>query len=58
MGRRYDQSDLNTYGAEDDEEMDSILMALDAWERRENGQGAGPNSSRRRTRGVQGRTAL
>jgi len=29
MGRRYDQSDLNTYGAEDDEEMDSILDALD-----------------------------
>lgn len=29
MAGRYDQSELNTYGAEDDEEMDSILDALD-----------------------------
>ncbi|WP_158220821.1 hypothetical protein [Kineosporia sp. R_H_3] len=29
MTRRYDQSELNTYGAEDDEEMDSILKAID-----------------------------
>lgn len=30
MTGRYDQGDLNTYGAEDDEEMDMILDALDA----------------------------
>ena len=29
MGGRYDQSDLNIYGAEDDEEMDAILDALE-----------------------------
>ncbi|MFS0701271.1 hypothetical protein AB6N24_14975 [Cellulomonas sp. 179-A 4D5 NHS] len=29
MERRYDQSDLNTYGAEDDEDMDAILRAID-----------------------------
>jgi hypothetical protein len=29
MGGRYDQSDLNTYGAEDDEEIDMILDALE-----------------------------
>lgn len=29
MGGRYDQSDLNTYGAEDDEELDLILDALE-----------------------------
>lgn len=29
MGGRYDQSDLNVYGAEDDEEMDAILDALE-----------------------------
>jgi len=29
MAGRYDQSELNTYGAEDDEEMDSILDALE-----------------------------
>lgn len=29
MPGRYDQSDLNTYGAEDDDEMDSILAALE-----------------------------
>jgi hypothetical protein len=26
---RYDQSDLNVYGAEDDDDMDAILDALD-----------------------------
>ncbi len=26
---KYDQNDLNTYGAEDDDEMDSILTALE-----------------------------
>lgn len=35
MDRRYDQSDLNVYGAEDDDEMDSILDALALWERGE-----------------------
>ena len=29
MTGRYEQSELNTYGAEDDEEMDSILDALE-----------------------------
>lgn len=29
MAGRYDQNELNTYGAEDDEEMDSILDALE-----------------------------
>ncbi|WP_454778382.1 hypothetical protein [Georgenia muralis] len=29
MAGRYDQSDLNVYGAEDDEEMDTILHALE-----------------------------
>lgn len=29
MAGRYDQSDLNVYGAQDDEEMDSILDALE-----------------------------
>ncbi|MCG2803583.1 MAG: hypothetical protein L6311_16035 [Cellulomonas sp.] len=29
MAGRYDQSDLNVYGAKDDEEMDSILDALE-----------------------------
>ena len=29
MTGRYDQSDLNVYGAEDDEDMDAILDALD-----------------------------
>ena len=29
MTGRYDQSELNVYGAEDDEEMDSILDALE-----------------------------
>jgi hypothetical protein len=29
MGERYDQSDLNIYGAEDDHEMDLILDALE-----------------------------
>lgn len=29
MTGRYDQSDLNVYGAEDDAEMDSILDALE-----------------------------
>ncbi|MFS0702602.1 hypothetical protein AB6N24_21710 [Cellulomonas sp. 179-A 4D5 NHS] len=29
MERRYDQNDLNTYGAEDDEDMDAILRAID-----------------------------
>ena len=29
MGGRYDQSDLNIYGAEDEEEMDAILDALE-----------------------------
>jgi hypothetical protein len=29
MPGRYDQSDLNTYGAEDDDEMDSILAPVE-----------------------------
>lgn len=29
MAGRYDQSELNVYGAEDDEEMDAILDALE-----------------------------
>ncbi len=29
MTGRYDQSELNTYGAEDDAEMDSILDAIE-----------------------------
>lgn len=29
MDKRYDQADLNVYGAQDDEEMDSILDALE-----------------------------
>lgn len=29
MAGRYDQSDLNVYGAENDDEMDSILDALE-----------------------------
>ncbi|MCL3862949.1 hypothetical protein [Actinotalea sp. K2] len=29
MPGRYDQGDLNVYGAEDDEEMDAILNALE-----------------------------
>lgn len=29
MAGRYDQSDLNVYGAEDDDEMDAILAALE-----------------------------
>lgn len=29
MTGRYDPSDLNTYGAEDDAEMDQILDAID-----------------------------
>lgn len=29
MSGRYDQGDLNTYGAEDDEEMDMILESLE-----------------------------
>lgn len=35
MGRRYDQSELNIYGAEDDDEMDAIYSAVDAWQQRE-----------------------
>ncbi len=35
MGRRYDQSELNIYGAEDDDEMDAIYSAMDAWQQRE-----------------------
>ena len=30
MTGRYDQFELNTYGAEDDDEMDSILDALES----------------------------
>jgi hypothetical protein len=29
MTGRWDQSDLNIYGAEDDDEMDAIMKALD-----------------------------
>lgn len=29
MAGRYEQSDLNVYGAEDDDEMDAILDALE-----------------------------
>lgn len=29
MTGRYDHSELNTYGAEDDEEMESVLKAID-----------------------------
>lgn len=35
MDRRYDQSELNIYGAEDDDDMDAIYRAMDAWEQRE-----------------------
>ncbi len=38
MGRRYDQSELNTYGAEDDDAMDANYRAMDAGEQRESAQ--------------------
>lgn len=43
MPGRYDQSDLNTYGAEDDEEMDSILRALDRADEESKPSAALPN---------------
>ena len=45
MGRRYDQSELNMYGAEDDDEMDAIYRAMDAWERRESAAETDTSSS-------------
>ena len=35
MSDRYDQSELNLYGAEDDDDLDAIYRAVDAWERGE-----------------------
>lgn len=43
MGGRYDQSELNVYGAEDDEEMDAILDALERANREEP---AGPQAGK------------
>lgn len=45
MGRRYDQSELNIYGAEDDDEMDAIYRAMDAWEQSETSHDPDPGSS-------------
>ncbi len=45
MGTRYDQSELNIYGAEDDDEMDAIYRAMDAWEQRESAHEPDPRSS-------------
>ena len=41
MTNRYDQSDLNVYGAEDDEDMDRILEAID--KALESDEGAAPD---------------
>ena len=35
MGERYDQGELNIYGAEDDDDLDAIYRAMDAWEQGE-----------------------
>jgi len=45
MGRRYDQSELNIYGAEDDDDMDAIYRAMDTWEQRESAPETDTNSS-------------
>lgn len=45
MDRRYDQSELNIYGAEDDDEMDSIYRAMDVWEQGETDQDPATRSS-------------
>ncbi len=34
MSRQYDQNELNIYGADDDD-LDAIYRAMDAWEQRE-----------------------
>lgn len=43
MAGRYDQSDLNVYGAEDDDEMDSILDALERANQERESRPALPN---------------
>lgn len=50
MAGRYDQSDLNVYGAEDDEEMDAILDALERADQAPEAQRALPNPTLDRRR--------